>query len=226
MNNVSRFERAFVDFDSGEKVDCYKLSNGECRFGLVASSLAIGYNKAWLSQVLISRKKVLQALHGRGFVGDIVEGIISRNTGDLKVKTISFDDFKILLNYSCEKKKEKALILKGIKSNKKRKIRQTESEIRDTLKNIIGGETEVKTLAGKIDLLTNDEIIELKSIKSWKSALGQILVYGDYYPNHQKRIHLFGETQKSYLDMVIKHCKKRNVIVTYESTKKNINNFY
>lgn len=78
------------------------------------------------------------------------------------------------------------------------------------------GLIEVQTLTGRIDVLTSTELIEVKQVKGWKQALGQVLVYGSYYPSHQKRIHLFGETQESFLAMVESHCSKFDVYVTWE----------
>ncbi|MDJ0719082.1 MAG: hypothetical protein QNJ54_33460 [Prochloraceae cyanobacterium] len=72
------------------------------------------------------------------------------------------------------------------------KINPVEYQIRDRLHQQSGGLKEVATPAGRIDLLTNTEIIEIKRIGDWKAALGQILVYSAYYPEHQKRLHLFG----------------------------------
>ena len=46
----------------------------------------------------------------------------------------------------------------------------------------------VSTKLGVIDILTNDKIIEITEIKYWKSALGQILIYSRFYPNHKKCI--------------------------------------
>jgi len=92
----------------------------------------------------------------------------------------------------------------------------TESDYSDALSRKLDGKREVTTLAGRIDVLTQTEVIEVKPVVAWKCALGQVLVYGDYYPSHQKRIHLFGETQESFLNMIRKHCGKRNVIVTWE----------
>lgn len=40
------------------------------------------------------------------------------------------------------------------------------------------------------------EIIEVKQINEWKSALGQILVYSGFYSQHQKRLHLFGSAKE------------------------------
>ncbi|MBE9018893.1 hypothetical protein C7Y66_10995 [Chroococcidiopsis sp. CCALA 051] len=67
-----------------------------------------------------------------------------------------------------------------------------ECQIRNRLHAVLGGLTEVTTPAGRIDLLTEAEIIEVKAIKDWKAALGQVLIYSAFYPQHQKRLHLFG----------------------------------
>jgi hypothetical protein len=71
-----------------------------------------------------------------------------------------------------------------------------EQKIRDRLKDSLGGLAEVFTSAGRIDLLTDEEIVEVKRISDWKAALGQILVYSGFYPEHQKRIHLFGNNKE------------------------------
>jgi phage regulator Rha-like protein len=92
-----------------------------------------------------------------------------------------------------------------------------ESSYSNKLATSLNGKREVRTLAGDIDVLTATEIIEVKKVKMWKHALGQVLVYGHYYPSHQKRIHLYGETQESFLTLIKKHCKKFKVIVTWES---------
>ncbi len=76
------------------------------------------------------------------------------------------------------------------------KINPVEYQIRDRLHQQLGGLIEVATPAGRIDLLTNTEIIEVKRIGDWKAALGQILVYSAYYPEHQKRLHLFGSAKE------------------------------
>ena len=91
-----------------------------------------------------------------------------------------------------------------------------ESDYSNALAKKIGGKREVRTLAGNLDILTSSQVIEVKGIKAWKHALGQVLIYGDYYPSHQKRIHLYGETQQSFLKMINSHCAKFNVTVTWE----------
>ena len=93
--------------------------------------------------------------------------------------------------------------------------RYTEKIIRDRLKQALGGETEVCTPVGKIDLLTSCQIIEVKPIKSWKSALGQLIAYAYFYPKHEKRLHLFGKQPKT-LDLIKHVCKQYSVIVTFQ----------
>lgn len=97
------------------------------------------------------------------------------------------------------------------------KPNQTENNVRNKLQEQIGGVKEVITSAGNIDLLTSHSIIEVKHIKSWKHALGQILVYSKYYPSHTKRIHLFGNTTTEYRNLVNDHCSLFNVLVTWEN---------
>ena len=67
-----------------------------------------------------------------------------------------------------------------------------ECQIRNRLHTVLGGLTEVTTPAGRVDLLAEAEIIEVKAVKDWKAALGQVLIYSGFYPQHQKRLHLFG----------------------------------
>jgi hypothetical protein len=75
---------------------------------------------------------------------------------------------------------------------------------------------EVPTLAGNIDILTERELIEVKSVKSWKCAVGQVLVYAQSYPNHQKRIHLFGEASLDFLSMIRSYCAPLGIDVTWD----------
>lgn len=93
-------------------------------------------------------------------------------------------------------------------------ICQREKEIQTRLKNKLGGEIEVFTDSGYIDLLTDNEIIEIKNGKNWKEAVGQILMYGLNFPKHTKRIHLFDiEKNKNIEDK----CKMYDINVSYEN---------
>lgn len=95
-----------------------------------------------------------------------------------------------------------------------------EEVVRDHLQSQIGGLTEVITPVGKIDLLTPTEIIEVKAFKDWKAALGQVLVYSAFYPEHQKRIHLFGTAAElKRLADIQTACLGFDVLVTGEEVQ-------
>ncbi len=100
---------------------------------------------------------------------------------------------------------------------KLKRKKRSESSYSKSLALNLEGQREVKTLAGNIDILTSSQVIEVKTVKQWKSALGQVLVYGHYYPSHEKRIHLYGEIQESFLKMIEGHCKKFKVVLTWEA---------
>lgn len=77
----------------------------------------------------------------------------------------------------------------------------------------IGGKVEVGSKYGKIDLLTEDSIIEVKRYKSWKHALGQILVYSLDYPYHKKMLYLYGKQKprNSMWSLICEACNKFEV---------------
>jgi len=75
---------------------------------------------------------------------------------------------------------------------------------------------EVNTPAGKIDILTDHEIIEVKNVLGWKSAVGQLLIYSHYYPNHQKIIHLFGKCCPNTKKLIKFHCDEFHIQVTWQ----------
>ena len=97
--------------------------------------------------------------------------------------------------------------LKPDYSNKK------EAVIQLKLQKALGGNIEVETSSGFIDLLTDSEIIEIKDGKNWKHAVGQILIYSLDYPNYNKRIHLFNIINDEHINS---KCKMYNIRVTYE----------
>ena len=101
--------------------------------------------------------------------------------------------------------------------NSGHRARLTEKSVQKRLAKTLGKvQREVSTLAGNIDLLTERELIEVKSVKSWKFAVGQVLIYGQSYPNHQKRIHLFGEATPDFLSMIRSYCTPLDIEVTWE----------
>lgn len=91
-----------------------------------------------------------------------------------------------------------------------------EKEIQKRLQNRIGGHREVPTTGGYIDLLTDDEIIEVKTVKKWKDGVGQLMVYSGYFPSRKLRLHLFGKCHRSYESCIISNCTRLGIEVSFE----------
>jgi hypothetical protein len=92
----------------------------------------------------------------------------------------------------------------------------SEAWYRDRLAQQLKGQKEVQTPVGRIDVLTKTEIIELKNVKNWKAAIGQVKCYGQYYPNHRLRVHLFGEIRASQLLKIQSAYARENIRLTWE----------
>ncbi|MBP5977039.1 hypothetical protein HW132_31045 [Brasilonema sp. CT11] len=71
-----------------------------------------------------------------------------------------------------------------------------EQSIRNRMLARLGGQIEVRTAFGCVDLLTPTEIIEIKPIDDWKTALTEVQAYGAIFPTHKKRIHVFGTKEE------------------------------
>ena len=185
-----------------EEIEFYVSDSGETT-GMSLSGLArlCGVNLSTIQKYVSN----LEVTYTEGFNKakiipiDICKNIVLRYTAIGKGTNLAYQFLNIQTKTSCINK-----------------YRTSENKIKNKLYKQLGGQKEVITLAGNIDLLTTAEIIEIKRISNWKHALGQVLVYSVYYPSHQKRIHLFGETTSSYVDLVKQHCEKFNVKVTSE----------
>lgn len=92
-----------------------------------------------------------------------------------------------------------------------------EKQIAKALAKKLGGMREVRTPVGSIDVLTPNEIIEVKIALEWKHGFGQLLAYAKYYPCHIKRLHLFGTDQLK--PEIINICKSHQVNVTLEERR-------
>ncbi|KAG5181964.1 FirrV-1-A34, partial [Tribonema minus] len=66
-----------------------------------------------------------------------------------------------------------------------------ERDVRDDLALALDGSIEMKSPAGFADVVTATEVIEVKSCRNWKHALGQVLAYHAFMSDKSKRIHLF-----------------------------------
>lgn len=193
--------------------DAYELPDGEKRIGFSGAANVFGYENSWLGRV---NKNIPLPLKELGYTGAVKEVELRTPENKTTIKTISIQDFCCLINHECNKGNYKALELKGIKAVKQPQKKMTEKAVQHVLADRVNGICEVICPAGKIDILTLLEIIEVKKVDVWKSALGQILVYGHYYPSHQKRIHLIGVAHSATKEMIELHCAKFNVLVTWD----------
>jgi phage anti-repressor protein len=90
-----------------------------------------------------------------------------------------------------------------------------EKAIADSLAMALNGVREVVVEHGRVDIVTNDEIIEVKTASKWKHALGQLLAYTTTYPQHRLRMHLFDCDTINLID-IISVCGRYHVDVTTE----------
>ncbi|WP_013325670.1 hypothetical protein [Gloeothece verrucosa] len=95
------------------------------------------------------------------------------------------------------------------------KVTRVEDFYRNSWAAKLNGQIEVSTPAGKIDILTSSEVIEVKNLKNWQAALGQVLVYSDYFPSHSRRIILMENPSPEGKRLIENHCRKLNIIVTF-----------
>jgi hypothetical protein len=101
-------------------------------------------------------------------------------------------------------------------NNKEKKRNQPELAIQKRLeKQMKGGHK--STPVGIIDILGVDSIVEIKHWDNWKGALGQLIAYQYYYPNHMLHMHLFGPIpidDKKIPIMTV--CAHNRIKLTYE----------
>jgi hypothetical protein len=96
---------------------------------------------------------------------------------------------------------------------------QAEHCIRDRLVVELDGTAEVPAKYGPIDVVTPEEVIEVKRAPMFTRALGQVLGHSFTFPHLRRRIHLFG-TAEECSDQVIQDatalCKLYDVILSFE----------
>jgi hypothetical protein len=92
-----------------------------------------------------------------------------------------------------------------------------ESDIRDKLATEEKGKCEVNMCGKRIDVLTDEYVIEIKRYDDRLDAL-KVLYYHLQYPDHKPRIHLFNQdgTRCPREQMFEDVCKKHNIKLTYE----------
>ena len=207
MSILSRFsdERSLL-----ADIESEAMANGNFSIRGVARLAEVDH-KSIIASGKFKSKKLFQKLTKQGFE---IENLIKNG--------FPFEACLLTLEYFAYKSKTRSIsaeksycLLKNIpfaEINQKRKtkvVTRTEYEICKTFDSPYT-QFEVKTLMGNIDILTPDAAIEAKTVKQAHNALGQILTYGHYYPNHQKIIILFGrqtEQDKKKVQEFKKICK-------------------
>ena len=98
--------------------------------------------------------------------------------------------------------------------------RVSECFVRNNLASVVGGQVEIETPAGFIDVLSDKEVIEVKYYRQWKHGLGQVLAYQTFYPLLTKRLHLFAHTGDvatgEVFTLAMSVCDVHEVEVTFE----------
>jgi len=101
----------------------------------------------------------------------------------------------------------------------KRSHLTSEASVRDKLALELNGQTEVPCMAGVVDIVTSDKLIEVKQIKNWKAAIGQVLVYKAYFPRQYPCIHLFKDKNVSTeykIQVILGSCLKLGILCSFE----------
>ncbi|HEU4321721.1 MAG TPA: hypothetical protein VFS21_01095 [Roseiflexaceae bacterium] len=96
----------------------------------------------------------------------------------------------------------------------------SEREIARALAAREGGECEVKTPVGYIDVLTPKKLYEVKAVRGWKGALGQVLSYGRSFPDRKLCLYLYGEATAAQKRLIREGCKALGVAVEWHREPK------
>lgn len=92
---------------------------------------------------------------------------------------------------------------------------ESERMIQLSLQSREGGEREVETPVGFIDLVTDEYVIEIKHVTDWKDG-AKVLFYAHYFESKKPRVHLFGGYIRDFKEQVEKSYQSIGVAVTWE----------
>lgn len=105
-----------IKLGAGVSIDGYMVRDADgwsFRYGLNYISVLMGYSRAHYLRVTKNGSKTLEALRLKGYTGDIIDVKVYRDgkRGSSLVKTISFDDFCLIIELEAEKGNPKAIAL-------------------------------------------------------------------------------------------------------------------
>ncbi len=92
---------------------------------------------------------------------------------------------------------------------------ETEQMVQVALQSREGGEREVETPVGFIDLVTDEYAIEIKHVTGWKDG-AKVLLYSQFLRSKKPRVHLFGGYAAEFKEMVERCYSAIGVTVTWE----------
>ncbi|MCU0570083.1 MAG: hypothetical protein MUF49_26355 [Oculatellaceae cyanobacterium Prado106] len=196
----------------GLEIQAYRLSSEVVRIGIAEASISLGYDRNWLGRVLKRQGLTLNKLKAIGFSGEVQRIEFHTFKGIRKAKTISLEDFHILVSHEIQGRGTRVPKLRKPRGDRQ----QIEREITEAIADQESGVMNVVTPAGLIDILTDTHLIEVKEYKNWKSAIGQTIAYGFYFPKHKKQIHLFGDIGTINLDVVRTVCASIDIEITQD----------
>jgi hypothetical protein len=92
-----------------------------------------------------------------------------------------------------------------------------ERSIQEKLAKEINGEIEVECQSGRVDIVSDTDIVEVKFICNWKHAIGQVLSYNTEFKK-QCRIHLYyyDESQLVIVPVIRNVCNSLNITLSLE----------
>jgi hypothetical protein len=75
----------------------------------------------------------------------------------------------------------------------------------------IGGICEFTTPDGRVDILTENSVIEVKIAHNWKHGVGQVLVYSFYFPTRKPVLMLLDDVEGVYHQAALPHCDRLGI---------------
>lgn len=114
FKNAVSAVNTFIPLGTGISIDAYILPNGNVRYGTGYLSILLGYGKDYFVRATKNESKKLRDLIYLGYTGDLIPVKAPRlgTRGVTRAKTISFDDFCILVEYEAiEERNPKAIAL-------------------------------------------------------------------------------------------------------------------
>ena len=78
-----------------------------------------------------------------------------------------------------------------------------EADVCAVLVSVVGGEREVRCRSGRIDLLTDYCLVEVKCLEGWMAGLGQLICYGSDHPCHRKVMYVYDGRLSSHSEQIL-----------------------